>query len=97
MRRAIFAASFVDDADDIARYIEENFGRVRADRFIAELSRFCDLISDSPGVGRVNHGYSSTLHGVVFDLNWIFYEYDETEMRFVHIVDGRRDKGRVSF
>jgi hypothetical protein len=31
MRRAVYAASFIDDADAIASYIETSFGRDRAE------------------------------------------------------------------
>jgi len=97
MRRVVFAASFVDDADTIASYIESNFGISRADVFIEDLDRFCALIADNPGLGRTSHGYETTLFGVVYDLNWIFFQYDDDEVRFIHIVDGRRDKPTVRF
>jgi plasmid stabilization system protein ParE len=95
MRRVVFAASFVDDADAIASYIESNFGMSRADAFIDDLDRFCALVADNPGLGRTSHGYETTLFGVVHDLNWIFFQYDDEEVRFIHIVDGRRDKPTI--
>jgi len=95
--RIVFAASFVDDADTIARYIERQFGASRADAFIDDLNRFCELVASQPRVGRQNHGYDTTLYGVVHDVNWIFFERDSAEVRFVHIVDGRRRKNGVEF
>ena len=74
--RIVFAASFVDDADAIARYIERQFGVSRADAFIDDLNRFCELEATQPRVGRQNHGYDTTLYGVVHDVNWIFFEHD---------------------
>ena len=97
MRRIAYAASFVDDADAIAVYIETRFGRPRADEFIAELSHFCELLADNPGFGRPDHGYNTTLQGVVHGLNWIFFQYDDQEIRFIHIVDGRRGRQNVRF
>ncbi|MFZ1963654.1 MAG: type II toxin-antitoxin system RelE/ParE family toxin [Roseiarcus sp.] len=95
--RIVFAASFVDDADAIAGYIERQFGASRADAFIDDLNRFCELIASQPRIGRQSHGYDTTLYGVVHDVNWIFFEHDSDEVRFVHIVDGRRRKGGVEF
>ncbi len=43
--RIVFAESFVDDADGIARYIERQFGASRADAFIDDLNRFCELVA----------------------------------------------------
>jgi hypothetical protein len=30
-------------------------------------------------------------------MNWIFFEYDDDEVRFLHILDGRRDKNSITF
>ena len=92
--RVVFAASFVDDADAIARYIERH-GALRADAFIDDLNRFCELVATQPRLGRQNHGYHLTLYGVVHDMNWIFFEHDLAEVRFIHIVDWPRERGRV--
>jgi plasmid stabilization system protein ParE len=97
MRRVIYAASFVEDADTIASYIETHFGISHADAFIEELGRFCELIASQPRIGRQNHGYDTTLYGVVHKLNWIFFQHDDAEVRFVHIVDGRRQKNSIPF
>jgi plasmid stabilization system protein ParE len=97
MRRVIYAASFVDDADKIASAIEARFGKSRADAFIDDLNRFCELVTSQPGVGMPNHGYDTTLYGVVHGVNWIFFQFDAVEVRFVHIVDGRRRKGTIAF
>jgi plasmid stabilization system protein ParE len=97
MRGIVYAESFVDDADAIAEYIENYFGARRADDFISELAHLCELVADAPGMGRTGHGYDTTLHGVVHDKNWVFFLYDDLEVRFVHVVDVRRDKSRVRF
>lgn len=62
--RIVFAKSFVDGADAIARYIEAQFGVARADAFIDDLSRFCQLVATQPRLGRQNHGYDATLYGL---------------------------------
>jgi hypothetical protein len=41
--------------------------------------------------------YDTTLFGVIHGVNWIFFEHDFAEVRFVHVVDGRRRKSRVGF
>lgn len=97
MRRIVYAASFVADADAIAAYIESAFGRARADNFIEDLERFCELIATQPGLGKQDHGYETTLYGVVHDLNWIFFQHDDAEVRFIHVVDGRRHKPTIAF
>jgi plasmid stabilization system protein ParE len=97
VRRIVYADSLVDDADGIAEYIEKSFGARGADVFISRLARFCELVSDTPGLGRTSHGCESPLYGVVHEMNWVFYQYDDLEVRFVHIIDGRRDKSAVRF
>lgn len=97
MRRVVYAASFVDDADRIAKYIEAQFGAARADIFIDDLNRFCVLIASQPRLGKRNHGYDMTLHGVLHDRNWIFFQYDDAEARFLHTVDRRRNKNSIAF
>ncbi|MFA6207242.1 MAG: type II toxin-antitoxin system RelE/ParE family toxin [Methylocystis sp.] len=97
MRRVVYAASFVEDADKIAQYIELQFGASHADAFINDLSRFCELVATQPRVGKRNHGYDTTLHGVVHDMNWIFFQFDDAEARFIHIIDVRRRKNSIAF
>ena len=97
MRRIVYAASFVEDADAIVRYIEKRFGQSRADIFIQDLDRFCRLVASQPRIGKHNHGYDTTLHGVVHGVNWIFFLHDADEVRFVHIFDARRHKYELHF
>lgn len=97
MRRIVYAARFLDDADRIAAYIEANFGVARADAFIADLNRFCQLVAAQPRIGRASHGYDTPLLGVVHDQNWIFFTYDDAEIRFVHMVEGMRNKPGIRF
>lgn len=97
MRRIVYAASFVDDADRIAAYIETKFGADRADLFIAELNRFCQNVATQPGLGRANHGYRTPLLGIVYDRNWIFFNHDDAEIRFLHMVEGMRRKAGIRF
>jgi hypothetical protein len=65
--------------------------------FLADLNQFCRLVAENPGLGRINHGYGSTLHGVVHGPNWIFFLFDESEVRFVHMIGGRREKSSAGF
>jgi plasmid stabilization system protein ParE len=97
MRRAVYAASFIDDADAIVSYIETMFSSDRADLFREELDHFCEVLAALPGRGKGNHGYDTPLLGVVFERNWIFFRLDETEARFVHIVAARRRKSAIRF
>lgn len=97
MRRPVYTATFVGDADKIARYIETQFGITHADAFIDDLNRFCELVASQPGLGKQNHGYDTTLYGVVHDGNWILFQYDDDEARLIHIVDGRQHKKAFIF
>ncbi len=56
MRRPVYAATFVEDADKIAHYIETRFGITYADAFIASLNRFGEIVASQPGLGKQNHG-----------------------------------------
>ena len=35
-------------------------------------------------MGKTNHNYPTSLAGFVFRLNWIFFEYDDEQVRFLH-------------
>jgi len=97
MRRIVYAASFVEDAARIGEYIEAQFGIARADAFTLDINRFCELVAEYPGLGRRNHGYETVLYGVVHNRNWIFFEHDEVEIRFVRLVEGVRHKPATKF
>jgi plasmid stabilization system protein ParE len=48
----VFAPSFSCEADDIAAYIDEQFGEKASDEFIANLMAVCTLIANFPGIGK---------------------------------------------
>jgi plasmid stabilization system protein ParE len=97
MRRAVFAPSFDREVEDIGVAMEERFGAAARRKFLVDLRETCALVVSFPGVGKRNHGYETTLLGFVFRLNWIFFEYDANEVRFLHIRDGRMDKEDQTF
>jgi plasmid stabilization system protein ParE len=97
MRRVTFAPSFDEDIENIGVYIEETFGEQVRRRFISKLRDVCLAIATEPCIGLPDHGYHTSLLGVVFQVNWIFFEYDEREIRFLHIIDARRDKPTKPF
>jgi plasmid stabilization system protein ParE len=97
MRRIVFAPSFDQEVEDIGILIEQRFGERSRDEFVMALQHTCLAIAESPGLGLPDHGYTTSLLGFVFRVNWIFFEYDQAEVRFLHIVDARREKGNVRF
>src|ERR1700674_3617510 len=97
IRRVVYAPSFDQGVEDIGVYIEETFGEQARRNFLPNLTDTCLAIASEPDIGLRDHGYVTSLLGVVFQVNWIFFEYDEGEVRFLHIVDARRDKPRVRF
>jgi plasmid stabilization system protein ParE len=92
MRRIVFAPSFDQEAEDIGVYIEERFGERTRQEFVAELSKTCERISGLPRMGKRNHGYETASVRFVFDQNWIFFDYDDDAVHFLHIVATKRDR-----
>jgi plasmid stabilization system protein ParE len=77
--------------------VEERFGEAARYEFIADLMATCSLLASFPGMATDRHGYVTSLVGFVFRHNWIFFDHDPVEVRFLHIVDSRRDKGSIPF
>jgi plasmid stabilization system protein ParE len=97
MRRIVFAPSFDREVEEIGAYVEERFGEAARRKFIDDLLATCSLIASFPGIGINDHGYTTPLAAFVFRVNWIFFDYDAEEVRFLHIVDGRRAKDSMRF
>ena len=97
MRRPIYAESFREELAEILVYIDERFGETVRRQVQDELDNTCALLCQFPALGKKNHDYATSLSGFVFRLNWIFFEYDDEQVRFLHIVDGRRDKKSMTF
>jgi plasmid stabilization system protein ParE len=97
MRRIVFAPSFSREADDIAAYIDEQFGENASDEFIANLMAVCTMIASFPGIGKTDHSYMTELAGFPFKHNWIFYEADNYKLQFLHIVPNRRNRSSIQF
>jgi plasmid stabilization system protein ParE len=97
IRRVVYAPSFDQGVEDIGVYIEETFGEQARQSFLSKLADTCLAISGEPDIGLRDNGYTTSLLGVVFQVNWIFFEYDEQDVRFLHIIDARRDKPDLPF
>jgi len=48
-------------------------------------------------MGKLDYDYPTALSGFVFRMNWVFFEFDDNEVRFMHIVYGRREKHSFPF
>ncbi len=97
MRRIVYAPSFDREVEDIAVYIEERFGeRVRRE-FIADLAKLCQTVASFPGIGLAHHGYPIGCLAVVFQKNWAFFDYDEEQVEFLHIIAGKAGKNGHRF
>ena len=97
MRRIVFAPSFDREVEDIGVDIEERFGEAARHEFIADLMATCTLLASFPGMATGRHGYDNPLVGFVFQMNWILFDQDTDEVRFLHIVNSRREKGSIPF
>lgn len=97
MRRVVFAPSFDRDAETIGAAIDERFGEEARHGFIADLARICVLVAALPGIGTLHHGYDTKLAGFVFGQNWIFFDFNDHQVHFLHIVNAKRDRVRISF
>jgi len=97
MRRILFAPSFDREVEAIGVAIEQRFGEQVRHNFVADLARICTLLAHLPNMGTAKHGYETKLVGFVFDQNWIFFDFDDWEVHFLHIMNAKRDKDRISF
>lgn len=96
MRRIEIAPSFDREADDIGVHIQDQFGTAAREQFVADLAHMCTLLAFFPTIGKTRHGYDTKLHGFAFDHNWIYFDFDDDEVHFLHITNFRRDKGTVA-
>ena len=97
MRRIVLAPSFDQEAEDIGVYIEERFGESSRREFVTELAAACTRLAALPRIGTFKHGYETPSAGFAFDQNWIFFDYDDDEVNFVHIVSSKRHQPNVGF
>ena len=85
------------EAEDIGVYIEGRFGEsVRRD-FVDELRATCVRIATLPRIGTFEHGYDTLSAGFALEHNWIFFDYDDEAVNFVHIVSTNKNKPNVAF
>lgn len=97
MREVIVAPSFDSEFFSVLAYVEEHFGITVADQVEANFRHIALILARLPMIGTREHGYSTTLYGFVFGPSWIFYRFDDDQIVFLHIRDGRMDKGGQRF
>ena len=97
MRRIVVAPSFDAEFLEISKYVEDRFGVLAADEFEARFKRIALNLANSPEIGTQGHGYPTTLYSAVLRPNWVLYRFTDTEIHFLHIRDGRREKETQSF
>ena len=81
--------ALTDDVTAMDDYVRSEQGRAALDRGLSD-------IADSRAQSSQTR-ISTTLNGVVYELNWIFFRHDDAEIEFIHIVDSRRDKRTIRF
>lgn len=97
MRRIIFAPSFDAELLALSISIEARFGARAADDFETRIKHTAESVAHLPTMGGRRHGYPTALFAIVQYPNWIFYRFTEDAVHFLHIRDGRMDKGPQSF
>ena len=96
-RRIVFAPSFDAELLAISVYIQGKFGGRAAEKIEARIRNTTRTLADSPLIGTTGHGYPTKLYGMVQSPNWLFYRFTDAEVQFLHIRDGRMEKGPQSF
>jgi len=97
MRHVEIAPSFDREAEAIGAYIESHFGASARETFVSELGQICTLIAFLPSLGKMRHGYDTKLVGYAFGQNWIFFDFDDDAVTFLHIVSTKRNKPGILF
>ena len=97
MRPIVIAPSFDQEAEDIGFYIEGRFGESARRDFVDAIGATCARIATVPRIGTFEHGYDTLSAGFALEHNWIFFDYDDEAVNFVHIVSTNRDKPSVAF
>jgi plasmid stabilization system protein ParE len=97
MRQIVIAPSFDQEAEDIGVYIEVRFGESARRDFVDELRATCARIATVPRIGTFKHGYDTLSAGFALEHNWIFFDYYDEVVNFVHLVSTSKDKPDVAF
>jgi plasmid stabilization system protein ParE len=97
MRRIVISPSFDQEAEDIGVYFEGRFGQSARRDFVDALRATCARIATVPRIGTFDHGYDTLSAGFALEHNWIFFDYDDEMVNFLHIVSTNRNKPNVVF
>jgi plasmid stabilization system protein ParE len=97
MRQFVIAPSFDQEAEDIGVYIEGRFGESARSNFVDALRATCMRIATLPQIGTFDYGYDTLSAGFALEHNWIFFDYDDEVVNFVHIVSTNRARPNVAF
>ena len=75
-------------------HIEERFGEfARRDFVIPTVGRKPYGLATLPRIGTIKHGYETPSAGFAL-ARWIFFDYDDYEMNFIHILHNRTRQNR---
>ena len=97
MRDIILAPSFDREFLEISAYLDTNFGTTVADKFEQRFQSFANTLAHSPAIGTTSHGYPTGLYAFVLYPCWLFYRFNDAELIFLHIRDGRMNKDTQVF
>ena len=97
MRRIVIAPSFDAEFFEISLSIERAFGARIADKFDARFQHIATTLAHAPLIGSAGHGYPTGLYGFVMSPSWVFYRFNDDEIVFLHIRDGRMNTDEQLF
>lgn len=88
--------AFLRQLEDLLAFIDEQFSETARWEVGHELANTCTPLGRFSALGKTEHNCPTSLAGFVFRVNWIFLEYDDEQVRFLHFVDGRPDKKSIA-
>ena len=90
MKRALFSPAARDDLFEIWFYISGDNERA-ADTFIDRLESTCQVLANSPGVGRHRPELGQLVHSFALGNYVVFYEPDRKGIKVLRVLHGARD------
>lgn len=97
MARYLFTRKAVEDLTGIYEYTLEFWSESQADKYYNELISFCQMLAESPRIGKHYVEIGSDIFGLLFNKHLIFYRMlNEEEIEILRILGADMDlKNRI--
>ncbi len=96
-KKLIWDQEVLAQIDQVAEYLEQNWGKASAKRFVKYVREVALLLTKLPRIGRQSAKFEDVHFVNVGQYHWLYYRIREKKIQVIYLFDSRQDPEKDPF